>query len=260
MNASAPRPVGDGMRSDDLVALCRSAGDPDLGLVLAGEGNASIETPRGTLLVTASGARLRDLGPDSIIEIRSDMLLAALQETRDDAEWLAALQNSRVDPKAARPTVEAGLHAVLHETCGTPVLLHTHPTELLAVLCSAHAARFAQQRLTPDHVVLCGPADCLVPYVDPGRELAVRVQVAVDEYLATHERPPRTVLLSNHGMVALGRSVRDALDVTLMTVKAARVTVLGGSLGGVRGLLTADVARIDTREDEQYRRRVLTER
>lgn len=33
-------------------------------------------------------------------------------------------------------------------------------------------------------MVLCGPADCLVPYVDPGRELAVRVRVAVAEYTA----------------------------------------------------------------------------
>lgn len=259
VNASAPRPAGDHVRADDLVALCRSAADPDLGLVLAGEGNASVETPSGTLLVTASGARLREVGPDSITEIRPDVLLAALAETGGDAEWLAALQGSRVDPDAPRPTVEAGLHAVLHETCGAPVLLHTHPTDLLAVLCSGRASRFAQQRLTPDHVVLCGPADCLVPYVDPGCDLAVRARDAVTGYLAAHDRPPRTLLLGNHGMVALGRSVRDALDVTLMTVKAARVAVLGASLGGVHGLSEADTARIDTREDEQYRRRVLAE-
>lgn len=248
------------MTSHDLVALCRAAAEPGLGLVLAGEGNASVATGRGTLLVTASGARLREAGPDSVTEIRPEVLLAAMHETDGDAEWLAALQRSRVDPGAPRPTVEAGLHAVLDETCGAPVLLHTHPTDVLAVLCSGHATRFARERLSPDHVVLCGPADCLVPYVDPGRELAVRVRAAVAEYSVAYDRPPRTILLGNHGMVALGRSVQDALDVTRMTVKMARVTVLGGSLGGVRGLSAADTARIDTREDEQYRRRVLAER
>lgn len=259
-NASAHRRVGDDVTRDDLVALCRAAADPELGLVLAGEGNASVATSRGTLLVTASGARLREIEPESVTEIRPEVLLAALHESGSDVEWLTALQGSRVDPDAPRPTVEAGLHAVLAETCGAPVMLHTHPTDVLAVLCSGHATRFARDRLSPDHVVLCGPADCLVPYVDPGRELAVRVRTAVAEYTAAHDRPPRTILLGNHGMVALGTSVRDALDVTMMTVKIARVTVLGGSLGGVRALPAADTVRTDTREDEQYRRRVLAER
>jgi len=42
----------------DLIELGRAAGDPARELVIAGEGNASAATDAGTLMLTASGARL----------------------------------------------------------------------------------------------------------------------------------------------------------------------------------------------------------
>jgi hypothetical protein len=67
------------------------------------------------------------------------------------------------------------------------------------------------------------------------------------------------VYLGNHGLFALGESAAEVLQITATAVKVSRI--LGGAIavGGVRTLSEKDVARIDGRPDEIYRRQVLAD-
>jgi hypothetical protein len=76
-------------------------------------------------------------------------------------------------------------------------------------------------------------------------------------HIARDGAPPKVVYLGNHGIFALGESAAEVLQITAMAVKVSRI--LGGAItiGGVRTLSENDVARIDGRPDEIYRRQVL---
>jgi len=233
----------------ELTLLASLVGAPGADLVIAGEGNLSITTGHGTLLVTPSGSRLVDIVPADFVEIRPDGLAGALDDAIPDADWLELILASRVDASAARPTVEVGLHAVISSLVGEGVVAHTHPTDVLAVLCGGRAREFACLRLFPDHVVMLGEGDALVPYLDPGRELAAGVRDAMLVHRAENGTWPRVVLAENHGIFVIGSSAREAYERSLMVVKAARIF----ASGQVTGLSPSDVARIAGREDEAYR-------
>src|SRR5579875_202410 len=71
----------------ELLELCHLAARPEWDLVVAGEGNASVVTERGTLHVTASGARLSDMAANAVTEIQPELLIAGLDGAGTDVEW-----------------------------------------------------------------------------------------------------------------------------------------------------------------------------
>jgi rhamnose utilization protein RhaD (predicted bifunctional aldolase and dehydrogenase) len=156
------------------------------------------------------------------------------------------------------PSVETFMHAFLLGLPDVQVIAHTHPTPLLSLLSLEGVATIASQRLFPDEIVCCGPASCFVPYVDPGLPLAVAIQRSVTEFVEKRGEAPKTIWLENHGLIALGRNVKDAESATFMAVKAARVWL--GALSSGRALKTLtpeQIDRIHTRPDEHYRQRLL---
>lgn len=242
----------------ELVRLCRDLGDPTAGFVVAGEGNASGPGPDGTIYVTASGSRLADVDDGSLVRLRPDRLVAALEREGTDDEWLAELLASRVDDTTARPTVEAGLHVVAAAEMGPVYVAHTHPVHVLAMLCGEHGEDLATQRLYPDHVVMLGETACWLPYVDPGQELAREAQRELRRFRADTGRWPRALFAGNHGVFTFGDTPRQALETTIMTEKIARITIAAASIGGVTPLAPSEVQRIGSREDEAYRGRLLS--
>jgi rhamnose utilization protein RhaD (predicted bifunctional aldolase and dehydrogenase) len=109
----------------------------------------------------------------------------------------------------------------------------------------------------PDEIVCCGPASAFVPYVDPGIPLARAVAAEVNRFIEEYDVPPKTILMQNHGLIALGRTSTEVEMITAMAVKAARVLLGTYALGGPRFLTPENVARIYTRPDEHYRERLL---
>jgi len=65
--------------------------------------------------------------------------------------------------------------------------------------------------------------------------------------------------MQNHGLIALGRTAQQVESITAMAVKAARVLLGTYILGGPHFLAAEAVARIHTRPDELYRRKLLGE-
>jgi rhamnose utilization protein RhaD (predicted bifunctional aldolase and dehydrogenase) len=249
---TAPDPVA------QLLALSHGLGREDRRLAILGEGNTSIRVDAATFLVKSSGSNLATLSPLGVTACRPDGLLALLEQKRmADAAIDAALLAARVDGAARKPSVEAVFHAYLLSLPGVNCVGHTHPVAVNQVLCTAQARAFARRRLCPDEVVCCGVESVWVPYTDPGLPLAQAIRAAVRAYIRRLARPPRVILLENHGLIALGATPEAVLASTLMTVKAAEIFSGAVALGGPRFLSAAQVARIAGRPDEHYRQKAL---
>ncbi len=262
----------------DLITMTRALGEPALDYVIIGEGNTSMRRDDHSFYVKASGQQMRDIGEDGFVAVRFAPMLALLDDPPKTLTEQKAITESAILPPnalggnegglafppdasggnegglAPSPSIEVSFHAMLLHDCGVKYVGHTHPGAINQILCSEYAANFAAQRRFPDEVVLCGPQSALVPYADPGLPLALIMRERVREYLAEYDEAPKLILLENHGMIALGDSPAEILNITAMAVKAARI--FHGSLltGAPTHLPAEEVWHLYQRPDEIYRR------
>jgi rhamnose utilization protein RhaD (predicted bifunctional aldolase and dehydrogenase) len=243
-----------------LLKLSHDLGREDRGLAMLGEGNTSCRLDADTFLVKASGSSLANLEESQLVACRFSVLLPLLKAgPMTDAEVEIVLLESRVDSTQPKPSVEALFHAYFLSLPGIEVVGHTHPVAVNSILCAGDeiSHRFAHQRRFPDEIVCCGAKSVVVPYVDPGTILAQRIHVETDAFIAAENRPPRLILLQNHGLIAIGPSTGSVLAATLMAEKTARIFLGSETCGGSVGLTPQNIARIDSRPDEHYRQRML---
>lgn len=243
----------------ELVAMSRRLGVPELGYAILAEGNTSARAARDTLWIKASGTSLHGIKAAGFVEVLRDPVLAALDgPDLDDDAVRARLEQSRKDPRAAKPSVETFLHAWLLRLPDVRFVAHTHPTPLLGLLCTPRAEEFAGRRLFPDEIVCCGPATCWIPYVDPGLPLGRELRDRVQAHVEAHGEAPKILWLQNHGLFALGATPQAVEAATHMAVKAAQVWLHALSTGQEPTTLTQEqVQRIHQRPDEHHRQRLL---
>ncbi|HVM61029.1 MAG TPA: class II aldolase/adducin family protein [Verrucomicrobiae bacterium] len=241
-----------------LLRLSHELGNPARPLAILGEGNTSARLSATTFLVKASGTNLATLRDTDVVECRSDALRALLDQTGlTDKEVDAAVMTSRVNPQSRKPSVEALFHAYFLSLPGIEFVGHTHAPAVNAVLCSPRAREFAEKRMFPDEIVCCDVESVFVPYTDPGLWLAQAIRKETDVFVQKHGRPPRVVLLENHGIITLGRTVEAVLAAMLMAEKAAQIWIGAAALGGPQFLPEDQTRRITSRPDEEVRRRQL---
>jgi len=250
-----------------LVELSRALGEPGRDLVILAEGNTSIRTGEDRMLVKASGAQLGTAAEEDFVEVDTRAMLDLVNDEaagEGDVERVFGAfgrggrgGGSGSGSGGKRPSVEAMLHAICLGIGGASVVGHTHPVPVNILLCSPHAERMSSDVLFPEQVVILGRNPVFVPYTDPGLALARAVQREMRRRIELDGAPPKVIYLGNHGIFALGQSAAEVLQITAMAVKVSRI--LGGALtvGGVTTLSERDVARIDGRPDENYRRQVL---
>ena len=248
-------------RSDPLRALLKLSRDlasPMRPLAILSEGNVSARLSDTTFLVKASGSCLGTLRKQDLVECRNGPLLELLRRRRaSDADVAEAMAGSRLVATAKRPSVEALFHAWLLTLPGVAFAAHTHAPAVTSVLCSPRAKQFAARRILPDEIVCCDVESVFVPYTDPGLRLARVIRRKTEQFIARHGRPPRVVLLANHGVITLGRTPEGVLAAMLMAEKAAGIWLGSAPLGGPVFLKPKHVDRIATRPDETLRRRIL---
>ncbi|MBI5669545.1 MAG: class II aldolase [Chloroflexi bacterium] len=245
-----------------LVELTRALGQPHMNYVIIGEGNTSLRADTDSFWVKASGQQMQNIPVDGFVQVRFAPILAMLDESPGDlAAQKAVMQAAKVDPDSPRmPSVEVGFHAMLLHECDVQVIGHTHPVEVNRIMCSARAQDFAANRLFPDECVLCGPASVFLPYIDPGLPLAVAMREQVRRYQDSWGEAPKVILLANHGLIALGQTPAEVLNITAMCVKAASVFIGACAAGGPVFMSRQDVLHICRRPDEIYRRQQFVER
>jgi rhamnose utilization protein RhaD (predicted bifunctional aldolase and dehydrogenase) len=241
-----------------LLQLSRELGAEHRHLAILGEGNTSAKLNPKTFLVKASGSNLGTLTESDVVECRFTPLLELMKRPdASDAEIDDALNGSRVQSDAKRPSVEALFHAWLLSLPGIAFVGHTHPEAVNAILCSPRAEEFATRRLFPDQIVCCGESSVLTPYCDPGLKLAQSIAMESERFISQRGAPPRVILLKSHGIITLGATVQAVQAAMFMTVKAAHIFLGAAALGGPVYLADADIARIASRSDEHYRQRAL---
>jgi rhamnose utilization protein RhaD (predicted bifunctional aldolase and dehydrogenase) len=123
------------------------------------------------------------------------------------------------------------LHALCLTLGDATFVGHTHPTAINSILCAREAERAFTRSIFPAESLVCGKP-LFVPYLPPGQPLGWAVEAALQSYIDLEGEPPRAILLQNHGLVALGSTPQEVLDITEMMVKTARILLNTYALGG----------------------------
>jgi rhamnose utilization protein RhaD (predicted bifunctional aldolase and dehydrogenase) len=243
---------------DELVQLSKALGNEARQLAILGEGNTSVNCGDGTFWVKASGSSLGTLDASGLTRVSFDKILSLLNNTSmSEQEIEDALVSSRVDDTHKKPSVETFLHALCLSEGGATWIGHTHSVAINQILCSAQGATPFLQHIFPDAIVVCGAVPAVVTYHDPGFGLAKAISDELRRYRGVHGKPPKLLLMENHGPVALGQTAKEVFNIMLMADKWARILAGTFALGGPKYLPQSEVSRIDNRLDEIHRRREL---
>jgi L-fuculose-phosphate aldolase len=173
---------------DDLVNTAKKMSS--LGLTPGMSGNVSVRTGQG-MLVTPSGMPYSDLIPDDVVDIKHD---------------------GRITPGQRAPSTEWQLHRdILGARQDIEAIVHTH-----SLYCTSIST--LRQPIPAIHymVVLSGADEI------PCAEYATFGSTQLALNAVTALRGGNACLLANHGMVALGRTLAEALRL------AAEVETLAG--------------------------------
>jgi rhamnose utilization protein RhaD (predicted bifunctional aldolase and dehydrogenase) len=239
---------------EQLIEMSRELGKPGHDLVILGEGNTSARANNDSFWVKASGTQLVHASSATFVRVASPPILEALEEDGLNDDQIKRLLMAAILDGSRTPSIETFLHALCLQLEGVRFVGHTHPTAAVGLLCSQQSRQMFSGSLFPDQIVLLGPAFVYVPYEDPGLPLAKTVKRQIGDFLATHQRVPRVILMENHGVIALGTTAQQVVNITHMFVKVCRALSTAISAGGPRFLTRQNVDRIDKRPDELTRR------
>lgn len=247
--------------SDELLDLTRLLGAPARDLAILAEGNTSEVLDGTRLVVKASGANLAGSTKDDFVIVDVDEVMGLVDDASatqaDLTEVLVAHGASRPDGSPRRGSIETLVHAAVarlaREVGGIRFVGHTHPTDVVGLLASVHAADAWKHIVYSDEAVVIGHP-LFVPYATPGIDLGRLYDARLREYVSQHGRLPQLVLLGNHGIVAIAPTAAGVEAVSMMAVKGARVRAKALSVGGVVPLSSVDIAKFFARDDVAERR------
>jgi rhamnose utilization protein RhaD (predicted bifunctional aldolase and dehydrogenase) len=171
--------------------------------------------------------------------------------TQDDLT--TALDAGEHAGRRRRASIETLVHVVAQAFAPTPFVGHTHPTAVVGLLASVHAATAWDRHVYSDEAVVIG-RPLYVPYATPGIDLGRVYLEALRRHVDTHGEVPTLVLLGNHGIVVNAPSAAGVEAASEMAVKGALVRTAAYSVGGVVPLDTASVDKFFAREDVIERR------
>jgi rhamnose utilization protein RhaD (predicted bifunctional aldolase and dehydrogenase) len=237
-----------------LIEMSRQLGDPVLDLAILGEGNTSARADEDSFWVKASGTQLARADHTTFVRVRTEPILSALSLKKMTDEDVRDLLTTATIEGHRMPSIETFLHAECLRLPGVQFVGHTHPTAAVALLCSRRSREVFAGALFPDQVVLLGSNYVYVPYADPGLPLAQTVLYEIEDYVQRHHRTPRVILMENHGVIALGSTPQEVLNISQMLVKTCRVLTGSLAAGGPQFLTAEQIERIDKRPDERARR------
>ena len=192
---------------EEIIGISRYYGR-DSEWVIAGGGNASWKN-RETLWVKASGTSLAGASRATFVELDREKLAPmwnkeySRKTDEREREALADLMAAREAGQTLRPSVETGMHDVLPQA----FVLHTHPTVINAVTCSANGE--AVMREIAGGIPLLGDGIIWIPSINPGWVLSKRIFDEVKVYRDQHKDNPQVVVLQNHGITVASEDVGD---------------------------------------------------
>ncbi len=195
------------------AALCRmGALCYQKGYIVGADGNLSVRTSDGSLLVTPAGAMKGFLEPQHIAHV--------------DLE-------GRVLDEGPRCSTEVGIHLVSYrERPDMHAVIHTHPPHAVAL---SIAGIDLSLPIIPEVIVTIGGTPT-TPYATPGTdELADSIRAVV--------RCSDTLIMKNHGAVTLGANLMEAFKKLDMVEHTARILWLAHVVKGTVDPLPPEAVR-----------------
>lgn len=195
----------------EMILVCRRL--DSLGYMPATDGNVSARAGRGRLLITPSMAPKGRLAAGQLLEVD--------------------LSGRRLSGKG-NPSSEIKMHLeVYRQRQDAGAVVHAHPP---AATAFAACRRSLENPVLPEAVVMLGPVP-LARYAAPSTE-------EVPRSIATLVKRHNAVLLANHGALAWGRDLQEALERMERVEHLARVALLSMLLGGAKTLSAAQRATL----------------
>lgn len=174
------------------------------GLVDGTWGNISARVSAELLAITPTGRDYRSLGAEDIVLV-------------DIATG---------ESEGGRPSTETPLHLALYrERPEIGAVVHTHSMSASTVA----AARREVPPILDDFAQIVGPSLRTADYAIPGSGRMAKVVVKA-------MRGRMAALLANHGAIAVGRGMKEALLCARMVEKGCRVFIEAEFLGGAKPL------------------------
>lgn len=173
------------------------------GWVAANDGNLSMKCDKDRYLVTPAGVSKGEMTPDMIL------LIDGRGEKLDDGcPWEASS--------------ETGLHLMCYDSRpGIGGVCHSHAPAATAFAC---CRRGLDPSILGEAVMTHGEVPC-APYARTGTGELAR---AAQPYVMTHD----AVLLANHGVITVGRSLEAAYHTMERVEHTALISLYAGALGG----------------------------
>jgi rhamnulose-1-phosphate aldolase/alcohol dehydrogenase len=201
---------------DLLVYGSRLVG-AETSLVVWGGGNTSIKVTerdhRGreipVLRVKGSGSDLKSIQRKDFPGVRMDDIRALLErQDMGDEEMVAYLAHGLMDPGGVRPSIETLLHGFVDAYA----VVHTHADAIVSLTNNDHAADVLAGVYGKDVIAL--------DYRRPGFKISREVAEAI-----AASPQARALLLSKHGTITWGQTVRAAYEATIELITRAEEAI-----------------------------------
>lgn len=185
--------------------------------VSACEGNISLRTGSGNVLISAAGSNLGKLNSADIIEID-----------------LAGKQTGTQSSRDSGPSSESGMHLAVYIARGeVSACVHSHAPYATAY---AVAGKEPEEDILPEVVALVGPIR-LTQYASPGTP-------EVGESLQPFLTECNAFLLKNHGLLTIGESLKVAHQRHEIVESYLKILTIASSLGNIDKLPPAEIGRL----------------
>lgn len=194
-----------------VVTVCRRL--YACGLIAGADGNVSVRTGQGGMLITPAGMSKVDVGVDDLVEVSWDE---------------AGLR------RAARASTESAMHVCLYRRRDdVGAVVHAHPPVATAY---AAAGVTLPTDVLPEMIFQLGNI-AYVPFAVPGSEA---VADAMEPYISEHD----VFLFANHGATTVGATLMTAHQRMESLEHGARIVWAARALGGAHALPTEAVVTL----------------
>jgi len=169
-----------------------------------------------------------------------------LDEIKED-QWVKVNLKTGEIFSDLRPTCEISMHLGIYvERKDINAVIHTHPPITVGLISSGVKFR----PFFPDYVAILGRDVPVIDYVPPAGE---EIRKAVCKEI----RKVNVVLLKNHGVVAVGESIKEAYTRSLIVEEAAKSIFVGILMGRLKYFNRKEIEQIEKLEAEDYRKVLL---
>jgi rhamnulose-1-phosphate aldolase/alcohol dehydrogenase len=197
----------------DLIVYASRLVGAESSLVVWGGGNTSVKVTerdhRGreipVLRVKGSGSDLKSIQRKDFPGVRMDDIRALLErDDMGDEEMVAYLAHALQEPGGVRPSIETLLHGFVN----AHAVVHTHADAIVSLTNNDRAADVLAGVYGKDVIAL--------DYRRPGFKISREVADAI----VAHPQA-RALLLSKHGTITWGATVREAYEATVELITRA---------------------------------------